>query len=223
MENRGLDKLTTQITELVLAELKEMGVTTTGKNLFTVPVSVSGRHLHLSSGDLEQLFGVGFQLSRQKNISQPGQYASNEKVTLVGAKGQIENLRVLGPLRPETQVELAASDARRIGLKLPVRASGDFTGTPGARLVGPKGQVMLNKGCMIAERHIHMTPEQARERNLGNGQEVQVRVGGDKGGVLGKVFVHVREDFAYDMHVDADDANAFMLGSPCYGEILTTD
>ena len=215
------EELKREITDLVFAELGRMGIAVADRDLFEVPVSVSGRHLHLSRADMDALFGPGSELTKIKDISQPGQYASEQRVTLVGPKGRIEGLRVLGPLRKESQVELAASDARRIGLKLPVRASGNLAGTPGAVLEGPRGSVQLAQGCIIAERHIHMTPAQATQRGVRDGQRVRVEIGGEKAGVLDAVYVHVRADFAYDMHIDADDGNAFLVETGCHGRILT--
>lgn len=212
--------LKTEIIEQVLKRLEENGMLLPEQDMMEVPVSVSGRHLHLSRSDMDVLFGEGSELTVFKPISQPGQFASNEKVTIVGPKGRIDNLRILGPFRKETQVELAASDARRIGMKLPVRASGDLAQTPGVTIIGPKGNVTIQKGCMIAERHIHMTPQQALSRGVQDGQMIQVQIESEKGGILDQVYVHVRDDFAYDMHVDSDDANAFMIGSDAVGRML---
>lgn len=213
-------KLRTEIIEQVLKRLEENGVFLPEQDVKEVPISVSGRHLHLSRTDMDILFGTGSQLTVFKPISQPGQFASNEKVTIVGPRGQIDNLRILGPFRKETQIELAASDARRIGMKLPVRASGDIEGTPGVTIIGPRGQVTIQKGCMIAERHIHMTPQQAKDRGVQDGQMIRVQIDSEKGGIMDQVYVHVREDFAYDMHVDSDDANAFMIGPDAAGRML---
>lgn len=213
-------KLKTEIVEQVIKKLNENSIFLMEPDLKDVPISVSGRHLHLSREDMDVLFGKESELTVFKPISQPGQFASNEKVTIVGPRGQIDNLRILGPLRKETQIELAASDARRIGMKLPVRASGDLDGTPGITIIGPRGSVMVSSGCMIAERHIHMTPKQAKQRGVEDGQQIQVRVDSGKGGIMDRVFVRVREDFAYDMHVDSDDANAFLISSDTIGKML---
>lgn len=214
------ESLRTEIIEQVLKRLEENGVFLPEQDLKEVPINVSGRHLHLSRSDMDVLFGEGSELTVFKPISQPGQFASNEKVTIVGPKGRIDNLRILGPFRKETQVELAASDARRIGMKLPVRASGDLAQTPGVTIIGPRGNVTIQKGCMIAERHIHMTPRQAVSRGVRDGQMIQVQIESEKGGIMDQVYVHVRDDFAYDMHVDSDDANAFMIGSGAVGRML---
>lgn len=213
-------KLKAEIVEQVIKRLNENNIFLMEPDFKDVPISVSGRHLHLSRKDMDVLFGEESKLTVFKPISQPGQFASNERVTIVGPRGQIDNLRVLGPLRKETQIELAASDARRIGIKLPVRASGDLDGTPGITIIGPKGSIVVSRGCIIAERHIHMTPEQAKQRGVEDGQQIQVRVDSEKGGIMDQVFVHIRKDFAYDMHVDSDDANAFLISPDAIGKML---
>ncbi|WP_077211855.1 phosphate propanoyltransferase [Bacillus dakarensis] len=176
-----------------------------------VPVSISARHLHLQREHVEKLFGTGYELTYFKEISQPGQYACNEKVTLQGPKGMIENVRVLGPLRKQTQVEISMTDARKLGVNPPVRHSGDLAGSAPLTLIGPKGTVMLEEGCIIADRHIHMTPNDARKFGVSDKQKVSVVVEGVKGGVMGEVTIRVNERYGLDMHIDTDDANAFNL------------
>lgn len=178
---------------------------------FKVPVGISNRHIHLSQEDLEVLFGAGSKLTPTKDLSQPGQFACEEQVTLVGSKGTMEGVRVLGPVRKATQIELAATDTFKLGVKPPVRDSGDLEGTPGLEIVGPKGKVQLDKGVIIAARHIHMTPVDAQKYNLKNGDHVKVTVDGPRGGVFDHVLIRVSPNYALDMHVDTDEGNAFVL------------
>lgn len=197
------------IKNLVVEELTKAGVKVEKEEFKYIPVGISARHVHVSKKDLEILFGFGYNLTKFKDISQPGQFASNEKVILVGPKGKIDNVRILGPLRNETQVELSSSDAIKIGINVPVRESGNLENTPGIKIIGPKGELTLQRGCIIADRHIHMTPLDAINYKVSNGQKVRVKVEGIKGGIMDNVFIKVRDDFALDMHIDVDDANAF--------------
>ncbi|WP_307233380.1 phosphate propanoyltransferase [Bacillus chungangensis] len=176
-----------------------------------VPVGISARHLHLQKEHVEPLFGKGYELTKFKDISQPGQYACNEKVTIKGPRGTIENVRVLGPLRKQTQVEIAASDARKLGVSPPVRSSGNLAGSAPITIIGPKGAISLTEGCIIADRHIHMHPNDVAAYGVRDGQKVSVLVDGEKGGVIGQVTIRVSERYALDMHLDTDDANAFGL------------
>lgn len=207
------------ITELVLKEILAQGLTLE-QNKTKIPVSISARHIHLKKEDLEMLFGSGHELTRVKDISQPGQFAAEEKVTLVGPKGNIENVRVLGPLRKETQIEISITDARTLGIKPVVRDSGNVDGTPGLTIIGPKATLQLEKGCIVAQRHIHMTPKDAVEYGVKDGQKVMVKCLNDRGGIFDNVFVRVREDYALDMHIDTDEANAFSIGNGEIVEIL---
>ncbi|WP_421721800.1 phosphate propanoyltransferase [Anaerobacillus alkaliphilus] len=201
-----------EITRLVVTELKEQNVTVSTKQQKSyVPVSISARHIHLQRDHLDALFGKGYQLTKHKDISQPGQWACNEKVTIQGPKGKIENVRVLSPLREATQVEVASSDARKLGLEPPVRSSGNLTGSAPITIIGPKGTIQLQEGCIIADRHIHMTPQDAMEFGVRDKQKVSVKVPGGKGGLMGEVTIRVRHNYALDMHIDTDDANAFGL------------
>ncbi|AGA70191.1 propanediol utilization protein [Desulfitobacterium dichloroeliminans LMG P-21439] len=178
---------------------------------FQVPVGISNRHLHLSEEHIGILFGAGHQLTRTKDLSQPGQFASEETVTLVGPKGSMPNVRVLGPARKATQVELAATDTFKLGVKPPVRDSGDINETPGLEIVGPAGKVQVEAGTIIAARHIHMTPEDAEKYGLKDGDHVKVQVNGPRAGVLERVLIRVSSNYALDMHVDTDEGNAFGL------------
>ncbi len=186
-----------------------------------VPVGISNRHVHLSQGDLEKLFGQGHQLTNIKDLSQPGQFAADETVTLVGPKGVIQRVRVLGPVRSKTQVEISRTDAFALGVRPPVRDSGDLNDSAGlVTIVGPKGAVTLSEGVILAKRHIHMTPADAEAFGVKDKDIVKVRCGGDRGLIFDQVLVRVREDFALDCHLDTDEANAAMLNNGDEVEVL---
>lgn len=181
----------------------------------------SGRHVHVSQADLVTLFGEGFQLEVKKYLSQPGQYASTSKVDIVGPKGTIKGVSILGPCRKATQVELSFTDARAAGIDAPVRESGSLAGTPGCTLIGPAGQVALDEGVIIAKRHIHMTPEDAGKAGVGDKQIVRVKVGGARALVFDEVVCRVSPDYATYMHVDYDEINAgCIFGRDPVGEIV---
>ena len=172
-------------------------------------VETSARHIHVTQQTLETLFGAGHQLTNKKDLSQPGQFACEEKVTLVGPKGQLK-VSILGPVRPADQVELSFTDARTLGLKaVPVRESGDVAGTPGIKLVGPKGEVEIAEGVLVAKRHIHMTPEDADKLGVKDKEIVSVKAESqERSCIFGDVVVRVSEKFALAMHIDTDEANA---------------
>lgn len=176
-----------------------------------VPVGVSGRHIHLSQEHLEQLFGAGYELTPIKDLSQPGQFASKECVTLAGPKGVIQKVRVLGPVRPKTQVEVLAGDTFKLGIPQEIRLSGHLEGTPGVTVIGPKGTVVLDEGVIVAARHIHMNPAQAAERGFHDGQVVSLKVGGERGGMLDNVIIRVTESGNLDCHIDTEEANALHI------------
>ncbi|MDS1030132.1 phosphate propanoyltransferase [Bacillota bacterium LX-D] len=176
-----------------------------------VPVGISNRHVHLSQNDLEQLFGKGYELTPIKDLSQPGQYASKELVTIVGTKGIIEAVRVLGPVRTNTQVEVSKTDCFKLGIDAPVRESGDLEGSPGCVLVGPAGMVAIDKGVIIAARHIHMEAELAEELGFKDKEKVDVLVEGDREILFKNVVIRVSPKFKLELHVDTDEANAAML------------
>ena len=175
-----------------------------------VLVETSARHIHLSQADLETLFGAGYELTPKKDLSQPGQFACEERVTVVGPKKELAGVSILGPVRPETQVELSLTDARSIGLSAPVRESGDVAGSSGCKLVGPKGEVELAEGVIAAKRHIHMTPEDAEVFGVKDTQVVQVRVPSSIGRttIFDDVVVRVSPKYALAMHIDTDESNA---------------
>lgn len=177
-----------------------------------IPVGISGRHAHLSKEHLEILFGKGYNLTIFKDLSQPGQYAAEEKVDIVSPNGRIlEGVRILGPTRKGTQVEISQSDAIRFKFTAPVRSSGDTAGSGSAKLVGPKGEVELNEGVIIADRHIHFSPEDAKAFGVKDRDIVSLKIDGVKAGILDHVLCRVHEDFRLDCHLDTDDGAAFML------------
>ncbi len=186
----------------------------------TVSVGVSGRHVHLSQEDLEALFGAGYELTPIKELSQPGQFAAKETVTLVGPKGVIERVRVLGPMRPSTQVEVLRGDTFKLGIPACVRMSGKLEGTPGVTLAGPHGTVALSRGTIVAARHIHMTCDEAAQRGLHDGQVVSIAFGGERGGRLDNVVVRANNTSALDCHIDTEEANAFGIKSGSVVEII---
>ena len=175
---------------------------------FKVEIGISNKHLHLSEADLAALFGAGHKLTVKKDLKQIGQYASEEQVDIVGPKGTLKGVRVLGPTRKETQVELAMTDARGIGLAPPVRESGVLDGSPGCKLVGPAGEVNLAKGVIIALRHIHLSTGEAKEAGVNDKDWVTVKTSGSRPLIFENVFVRVAEAFLGEMHVDTDEGNA---------------
>lgn len=184
-----------------------------------VLVETSARHIHVTQETLETLFGKGAQLHNKKDLSQPGQFACEEKVTLVGPKGQL-NVSILGPVRPADQVELSLTDARALGITVPVRESGDVAGTPGLKLVGPAGEKEIAEGAIAAKRHIHMTPEDAAEFGVADKQIVSVKLDTDRPLIFGDVVVRVSPKFALAMHIDTDECNAACAFGKVFGEIV---
>jgi acetate kinase len=177
----------------------------------TIPVGVSVRHVHLSREHCDALFGEGYELTMKRPVSQPGQFVCRETVDLVGPKGEICRVAIINPLRKETQVEVARTDAITLGIDAPLRESGKLDGTPGITLRGPHGTVQIPKGVIMAHRHVHMHPNDAQQFGVKDGDVIRVRVEGDRETVFGDVVVRVRHDFALDMHVDTDEANAAAL------------
>ena len=185
-----------------------------------IMVETSARHLHVSQEALEALFGKGAKLTNKKDLSQPGQFACEEKVKVVGPRGDI-TMSILGPVRRATQIEVAFTDARKLGIAAPVRESGDIAGTPGCKLVGPAGEIEIDCGVIVAKRHIHLTPENAKQYGLHDKQSVSVSVGGQgRKLIFGDVVVRVSDKFAPAMHVDTDEANAAGLAGTTDGEII---
>lgn len=186
----------------------------------TVPVNMSNRHAHLSREHVEILFGKDHQLTVMKDLSQPGQFACEEKIDVVGPKGTLKNVRILGPERPESQVEVSMFDARTAGFEPMVRQSGNIAGTPGCKLVGPAGEVVVEKGIIVASRHVHMHTTDGEALGYKDKDIVSVRVGGDRSVVFENVLVRVHETFALDMHIDIEEGNAAGLKGGELGEIL---
>ena len=185
-----------------------------------IMVETSARHLHVSEEDLVKLFGEGAKLSNKKDLSQPGQFATNEKVVVVGPKGSLK-MSILGPTRPQTQVEVALTDARKLGLNPPIRESGCLEGTPGCKLIGPAGEVEIPCGVIVAKRHIHFNPQEAEQAGVKDKQIVSVKVDyNDRALVFGDVIVRVSPKYAAAMHIDTDEANAAGLPGTVDGEII---
>ena len=172
-----------------------------------LPIALSNKHIHLSQADLEALFGEGYELTHKKDLSQPGQFACEEMVEVVGPKGSTK-MRVLGPVRPESQVEVSLADARGLGIAVPVRQSGDVEGTPGCKLVGPKGEVEMSRGVIVAARHIHMSLEDAEKFGVKDKDIVSVQTQGERALLFNNVLVRANAAFALEMHVDLEEGNA---------------
>lgn len=186
-----------------------------------VLIETSARHVHVSREDLDTLFGEGYELTPKKNLSQPGQFACEERVAVVGAKGQFPAVSILGPVRASSQVEVSASDARSIGVVAPVRESGDIAGSGSCKLVGPKGEVELKEGVIVAKRHIHLTPDVAAEFGVKDKEIVGVKVESDgRSLIFGDVVCRVHPNFAPAMHIDTDESNAAFATPGMMGEIV---
>lgn len=186
----------------------------------TFPVEVSARHVHLCRADMDVLFGEGTELTRKRDLSQPGQYLSEERVDVAGPKRTLPGVSILGPLRADTQIEVAMTDCFTLGAVAPVRESGQTAGTPGVRLVGPRGEITVGEGLIVARRHLHMTPADAAVFGVTDRQIVEVRVDTGRPVTFGGVVVRVSPSFALAMHVDTDEANAAGIGRDgCRGYI----
>ena len=186
----------------------------------TVTVEISARHVHLSENDLKILFGEGAKLTPKRDLSQPGQFLSEERVRIEGSKRALDNVSILGPVRPETQVEISLTDARSLGVEAPVRESGDIEGSAPMKIVGPCGAIDIPKGVIAAKRHIHVTPEDAEKLGVKNHQIVKVKVGGERGLIMDEVVVRVSDKFRTFMHIDTDEANAAAIKGSVEGEII---
>lgn len=178
-----------------------------------IPVGISNRHIHLSAEDLETCFGEGYELTPIKDLSQPGQFACKETMTIAGPKGALEKVRILGPVRKATQVELLAADNFKLGIKAPLRMSGDLENSASVTLVGPKGAVVIKQGAIVAQRHIHMTLEDAERLGVKNGDIVGIEVEGPRGGIFRNVAIRANNTSALDCHIDTEEANAMGLNS----------
>ncbi len=198
------------ITKAVLAALDQQKPNEKG---YVVPIGVSARHVHLTQEHVEVLFGEGYHLTKKKELM-GGQFAANEMVTLVGLKLRaIENVRVLGPVRKASQVEISATDAVKLGIKAPVRESGKIAGSAPIAIVGPKGALYLKEGCIIAMRHIHMSPADALAAGVHDGDIVSVKADNERGTVFNHVKIRVDESFTLEMHIDTDEANASKIAT----------
>ena len=205
-----------KIAKLVLEALEKKAV-----NGYAVPIGVSARHVHLTQSDVETLFGKGYVLTKKKDLM-GGQWAANETVTIVGLKLRaIENVRVLGPVRKQSQVEISATDAVKLGIKAPIRESGNLKGSAPIAVVGPKGVVYLNEGCIIAKRHIHMSPKDAEKAGVRDGDIVSVSVDNERGTIFNNVQIRVNESFTLEMHIDTDEANASKISTGTLAVIVS--
>ena len=186
-----------------------------------VLVETSARHVHITQEVLETLFGKGYELTKKKDLSQPGQYACAERVDIVGPKKTLAGVSILGPVRPETQVELSLTDARSIGVAAPIRESGDIAGSGACKMVGPCGEVELSEGVIVAKRHIHMTTADAERMGLSDKQVVSVKIPSNgRSLIFGDVVVRVSDKYALAMHIDTDESNAGSIAPNTMGEII---
>lgn len=178
-----------------------------------IQVGISNRHVHLSQADLDTLFGEGYQMTKMKDLSQPGQYACKETVTICGPKGAIEKVRILGPVRSKTQVEVLTGDCIKMGAKAMARLSGDLAGTPSITIIGPRGSVQTKEGLIVAQRHIHMTPADAQRFGVHDGQVVCIQFEGPRGGIYSNVAIRANDASALECHIDTEEANAMDMNS----------
>jgi putative phosphotransacetylase len=196
------------ITKLVIEAINKSESKSEG---YMVPIGVSARHIHLTQEHVEALFGPGFQLTKKKELM-GGQFASNQTCTIVGLKLRaIENVRILGPVRKASQVEVSATDAIKLGMNVPIRESGDTKGSAPIAIVGPKGAIYLNEGCIVAQRHIHMAPKHAQAAGVKDGYFVSVKADNERGTIFNNVKIRVDESFTLEMHIDTDEANACQI------------
>ena len=190
----------------------------------TFIVETSARHIHVTQEHLEILFGKGHELTKKKDLSQPGQFACEERVTIVGPKKELAGVSILGPVRPETQVELSATDARSIGIAAPIRESADIAGSGACKVIGPCGEIEISEGVIVAKRHIHLTPADAEELGVVDKQIVWVKVvTPERSAILGDVVCRVSPNYARAMHIDTDESNAIGAGRELFGEIAVID
>ncbi len=202
------------VLKLLLEAVKNDGQKTASQgNSSEIPVGVSNRHVHLSQKDLESLFGADYSLTKLKDLSQPGQYACKELVTICGPKGAIEKVRILGPVRSKTQVEVLNGDCIKLGAASNVRLSGDLSRTPGITLVGPKGSVQIEEGLVVAQRHIHMTPEDAKNLGVCDGDIVCIKFDDLRGGIYSNVAIRANDASKLECHLDIEEANAMGINS----------
>lgn len=199
-----------QVLKLLLQTVKENEAKEKEtRESYEIPVGISNKHIHLSEEHVEMLFGQGYELTKIKDLSQTGQYACKETITVCGPKGALEKIRVLGPARSKTQVELSLGDCRKAGVSPCVKLSGDINKTPGVTLIGPNGSVQLEEGVIVAQRHIHMTPSHAKHFSVNDGDLVDIKVDGLRGGILSNVSIRTNDSFSLECHLDVEEANSF--------------
>lgn len=187
-----------------------------------VKVGISARHVHVTNSDVEILFGKGYELNREKDLSQPGQYACEERVTIVGPRSEIQRVRILGPERSQTQVEISKTDARALGIDAPVRLSGNLEGAGEVTIIGPVGTITKN-AAIISARHIHVTKQEAISLGIYGKDKVSFKVNSKRGGIMDDVYVRVDENFRCEIHVDTDEGNAFLLEPGQEVELIEKD
>lgn len=185
-----------------------------------ISLGISNRHIHLDQNILEQLFGKEYKLKKLRDLSQPGYYAAQELVTIIGPKGKIDNVRILGPTRKETQVEISITDSLKLGVAGLLRESGKLENTPGIILAGPKGEVTITRGVIVAKRHIHMPTWYAKLNHFKNGEIVNVQIDGERGATLSEVVIRVAPNVILEMHVDTDEANGIGINNSSLGKII---
>lgn len=195
------DELITKVSNEVFRRINNI-------NNHKIVVGVSNRHVHLSKEDLESLFGKGYELTVKSTLKQPGQFAAQECVTIRGPKGEFKKVRILGPVRSKSQVEISLTDSFKLGVKAPIKESGKLENTPGIELIGPCGSVNMPNGTIIALRHIHMTPEDAEFMQVKDGEFVDVQFFGERKAIMGNVLIRVSDKYKLEMHLDTDEANA---------------
>ncbi|TSI07878.1 phosphate propanoyltransferase [Lysinibacillus sp. BW-2-10] len=216
------EQLIQAIVEQVLTQLNQTATPTEAPDQ-KIPIAISARHVHLSLEHIEHLFGEGYTLTPKSELSQPGQFAAMEQVTIVGPKDAISNVRVLGPARDLTQVEVSLTDARKLGIPAPLRFSGDIQNSAPVTIVGPKGSIYLHEGCIVAASHIHMSPEDARRFNVTDGQSINVRAYSARPVIFTNVKIRVSERYQLEMHIDTDEGNAAFIQGSAYGEIISEE
>ncbi|MDQ6598533.1 phosphate propanoyltransferase [Bacillus salipaludis] len=208
------EKIQAIVEEVVKASLQELKF---------VPIAASNRHIHLSGEHVDRLFGRGYKLTKLKELSQPNQFAAKETVTLIGPNGKIQNVRVLGPSRGKTQVEISLFDGFTLGVNPPIRQSGDLKGSAGITIQGPRGQIQIQEGLICAARHVHMHPSDAENFGVSDGDYVQVKTRGERGIIFSNVLIRVSPKYRLEMHLDLDEANAANLKNGQLGEIVSIE
>lgn len=208
------------VQSIVEEVLQQMNKRAPGLGSNEVPIGVSARHVHLSEHDLAVLFGAGYELRQKKELSQPKQFAAEETVMIAGPKGSIERVRILGPVRGNTQIEVSQTDAFKLGLRPPVRQSGNIEGSSPATIIGPKGSVHIKEGLIIAQAHIHMEPQDAERFGVSDGQYVKVRVGTERPVTFERVLIRVSPRYRLEMHIDTDEANAGLISTGQTGIVI---